>query len=165
MWSARTFSPNLNKFGIPRQIFMKVPNTKFHGNQSSGSRADTCGRWQTDMTKVMGASSAYTKAPKNSSFFSQSVFMSFERLSVQIAIQRQPTGLCNGETADLRHFWAPRKNKFEGPTCKYSYIDNAERAYIYTYKICLIQNLKYNESFRTPSPPQRGAAMQSHKLR
>jgi hypothetical protein len=32
---------------------MKVPSTKFHGNRSSGCRADTCRR--TDMTKLMGA--------------------------------------------------------------------------------------------------------------
>jgi hypothetical protein len=36
----------LNKFGVSRQIFLKVLDIKFHGNLSSGSRADACG--QTD---------------------------------------------------------------------------------------------------------------------
>jgi hypothetical protein len=36
---------------------MKVPNIKFRGNPSSGSRADTCGRTDisTDVTKLIGA--------------------------------------------------------------------------------------------------------------
>jgi hypothetical protein len=47
MYSARYFLSIVTKFGISRQIFMKIPNTKFHINPSSGSRADTCG--QTDV--------------------------------------------------------------------------------------------------------------------
>jgi hypothetical protein len=40
----------LNKFGVSRQIFVKVLSFKFHENPSSGSRADTCGQmdWRTD---------------------------------------------------------------------------------------------------------------------
>jgi hypothetical protein len=34
---------NLTKFGVSWQIFIQVPSMKFHGNPSSGSRADTCG--------------------------------------------------------------------------------------------------------------------------
>jgi len=29
------------RFGIYRHIFMDIPNIKLHGNESSGSRADT----------------------------------------------------------------------------------------------------------------------------
>jgi len=36
------FGPILTKFGFIRQMFIKVPNIKFHGNMSSGSRAVTC---------------------------------------------------------------------------------------------------------------------------
>ena len=36
----------LTKYGISRQVFVKVPNIKFQENLSSGSHADTCG--QTD---------------------------------------------------------------------------------------------------------------------
>jgi hypothetical protein len=32
------------KFGFSRQIFIKVPKIKFHGNPSSENGADTCGR-------------------------------------------------------------------------------------------------------------------------
>jgi hypothetical protein len=54
------FCPILTTFEVPRQIFIKIPGTIFHGNPSSGSRADTMwtgeqhgrtdGRtdWQTD---------------------------------------------------------------------------------------------------------------------
>jgi hypothetical protein len=44
---------------------MKVLNIKFHGNPSSGSRADTCE--QTDMTNLIGAFRNYENAPKNES--------------------------------------------------------------------------------------------------
>jgi len=30
------------KYGIPRHIFIEVPNIKFRGNPSSESRVDTC---------------------------------------------------------------------------------------------------------------------------
>jgi len=36
----------LIKFGVSRQILIKFPNTKFYGNESGASGADTCG--QTD---------------------------------------------------------------------------------------------------------------------
>jgi hypothetical protein len=35
------FCPILTKFGISRQIFIKIQNIKFHGNPSSGGSADT----------------------------------------------------------------------------------------------------------------------------
>jgi len=46
MLSAQNFCPVLKKYGVSRQILINVSNTKFHGNLSSGSQADTCG--QTD---------------------------------------------------------------------------------------------------------------------
>jgi len=42
MYSARYFCTILTKFGIPRQIFIKILNVKCYGNPSSGSRTDTC---------------------------------------------------------------------------------------------------------------------------
>jgi hypothetical protein len=44
MYTARHLCPVLTKFGFSRQIFLKILNTKFHGNPLSGSHADTCGR-------------------------------------------------------------------------------------------------------------------------
>ena len=44
---------------------MNVPNIKFDGNVSSGSRADTDG--QTDVTKLTGAFLDYANAPTNHS--------------------------------------------------------------------------------------------------
>ena len=45
----------LTKFVLPWETFTKVSNIKFHGNPSSGSRADTC--WQTSRrTKVTNLS-------------------------------------------------------------------------------------------------------------
>jgi hypothetical protein len=44
MSSVRYFCLILAKFEFFRQIFMKVTNTKFHGNPSVGSRSDTCGQ-------------------------------------------------------------------------------------------------------------------------
>jgi len=38
------FLTNFYKFGLSRQIFVKVPNTKFQGNSSSRSCPDSC--WQ-----------------------------------------------------------------------------------------------------------------------
>jgi hypothetical protein len=49
------------KLELSRQIFEKYSNVKFHENQSSGSRAVSCGRTdrqtdrQTDMTKLIVA--------------------------------------------------------------------------------------------------------------
>ena len=40
------FLSDVYQIGGSRQIFIKVPNIKFHGNPSSGSHADICG--QTD---------------------------------------------------------------------------------------------------------------------
>jgi len=60
------FPPILIEIGISRQIFMKVSNTKFHGNPSSGSRADICGQTggRTDMTKLTGTFPDYRNAPE-----------------------------------------------------------------------------------------------------
>ena len=46
MQGVRYYCPILTKFGLSRQIFVKVPNIKVHINPSSDSRADRC--WQTD---------------------------------------------------------------------------------------------------------------------
>ena len=50
---------------------MNIPNIKFDGNVSSGSRADTCGQTdidgQTDMTKLTGTFVDYANAPANHS--------------------------------------------------------------------------------------------------
>jgi hypothetical protein len=63
------FLPNLD---FLRQIFMKVPNIKFHGNSCSGSRAGTwgqtdrqAGRHGMDMTKVICDFRVNAYAPKN----------------------------------------------------------------------------------------------------
>jgi hypothetical protein len=60
------FCPILTKSGFSRQIIMTL-NIKFRGNQSCGSRADTCERMDrhTDMTKVIGVLRNYAHAPKN----------------------------------------------------------------------------------------------------
>ena len=42
---------------------MNVPNIKFDGNVSNGSRADTGG--EADMTKLIGAFDDYANAPTN----------------------------------------------------------------------------------------------------
>ena len=39
------FLSPFNQFGVSRQIFIEVPNVKFHGNPTSGNRDDT---WSTD---------------------------------------------------------------------------------------------------------------------
>ena len=55
--SVRYFCPVLTKFGISRQIFIKVRNINLHGNPSNGNSAAT--RGQTDsridshMTKLI----------------------------------------------------------------------------------------------------------------
>jgi len=61
------------KFGFSGQLFMKVPNIKFHGHPSSGSRGDTrrdgqTERWmgrRVDVTKLIGAFRDSAKSPKN----------------------------------------------------------------------------------------------------
>lgn len=65
MKNARFICLISTKFGVSRQIFMNVPNIKFDGNVSSGSRADTDG--QTDVTKLTGAFLDYANAPTNQS--------------------------------------------------------------------------------------------------
>lgn len=45
-WSSQYLCPSLNESVFSRQIVIKVPSAKFHGNLSTGSRADTYG--QTD---------------------------------------------------------------------------------------------------------------------
>ena len=52
------------KLGIS-QDFHETPHIKFHGNPSSGSRADTCE--QKDMTNLIGAFCNYENVPKNES--------------------------------------------------------------------------------------------------
>jgi hypothetical protein len=42
---------------------MQVSNTKFHVNLSSGSRSDTSGDRQTDMTQLIGAFRAFMPVP------------------------------------------------------------------------------------------------------
>jgi hypothetical protein len=42
MLSARRFGQILTKFGISRQVFVEVPNIKFHKILSRVFRADTC---------------------------------------------------------------------------------------------------------------------------
>ena len=49
------------KFGFSWQIFLHVPNIKFHRNLFGGIHADR----QTDMTKLRGTFCAYVNAPKN----------------------------------------------------------------------------------------------------
>jgi len=44
--SAQYFWPFVTKCGFSRQIFINVPNTKFHGNSSTCNRVDVCA--QTD---------------------------------------------------------------------------------------------------------------------
>jgi hypothetical protein len=39
MYRAHYFSPILTKFGLPKQMFVEVPDIKFHKIPSSGSRA------------------------------------------------------------------------------------------------------------------------------
>jgi len=58
--------PVLIEIGISQQIFIKVSNTKFQGNPSSGSRAGTWGQadGRTDFTKLTGAFPDYGNAPK-----------------------------------------------------------------------------------------------------
>ena len=46
------FWPDVTRFVIYRQAFIKFPNIKFRGYPSSGTGADTCG--QTYMTKLRG---------------------------------------------------------------------------------------------------------------
>jgi hypothetical protein len=48
----RYFYPILTKSEVSLQIFIKVPNIKFHGNPSGGSSADPWG--PTYMTKLTG---------------------------------------------------------------------------------------------------------------
>lgn len=44
------FYPILSKFAISRQNFVKLPNTKFHKNPSSASRANI---WEQTITKLI----------------------------------------------------------------------------------------------------------------
>jgi hypothetical protein len=69
MQSARYFCLSVSKFGFSGQNFINVPNTKFHRNPASGSRADTCG--QTDRRtwrSSEGAFRDYANAPKINCF-------------------------------------------------------------------------------------------------
>ena len=44
MYNARYFCPILSKFGFSKQVFVEVPNIKFHGNPSNVYRADAADR-------------------------------------------------------------------------------------------------------------------------
>jgi hypothetical protein len=57
-----TFLSDLNQIWIFSTDFIKVPNIKFHGNPSSGSRGDICGRMETPKVTT-GAFRDYAKAP------------------------------------------------------------------------------------------------------
>jgi len=48
---------------IIQRIFEKLPNAKFYGDASNGSRVDPCGL--TDMAKFVAAFRSFWKAPKN----------------------------------------------------------------------------------------------------
>ena len=68
--SARHLHPILTKFPFSRQIFIKVPNIKFHGYPSNWSRAGT-NRWTDsrtdrpmDKTKIRGDFRCYEDALK-----------------------------------------------------------------------------------------------------
>jgi len=56
-------------FGVPSRIFVIAYNIKFNENSSCGNRVDACGEAvrPKDMAKIIGASRAYAKLPKNSS--------------------------------------------------------------------------------------------------
>jgi len=56
------FCPIITKFGFYLQIFINVPNIKFHGNPPSGSRTQR----QTDMTQLIRAFRNFGKSSKNS---------------------------------------------------------------------------------------------------
>jgi len=59
----------VTKFGVSSRIFVIAHNIKVNENSSSGNRVDSCGERgrPTDMAKLIGASRAYAKSPKNSS--------------------------------------------------------------------------------------------------
>jgi len=63
------FFPILSKFGFFRQILIKTPNTKFHGNPSKVAALIQVDRW-TDMTKIIGSLRDYTNATTNVSDYS-----------------------------------------------------------------------------------------------
>jgi hypothetical protein len=67
MYSGRYFCSILTKFGLCRQIFIKIPNIKFHENPSSQRCADTYGRTDIMKLKLTGAFCNYVEAPKNNS--------------------------------------------------------------------------------------------------
>jgi hypothetical protein len=62
----RYFCLILTKLGSSRQIFMKIPNTKFQGNPPSGSQADMCGQTDgpagTELKKITGVCRNRAKA-------------------------------------------------------------------------------------------------------
>ena len=55
--SVRNFCPILNVSGVYQEIFVKVPNIKYHENHCSGNSADRWGQIdrRTDMTQLIGA--------------------------------------------------------------------------------------------------------------
>jgi hypothetical protein len=66
MYGDRHFGTTLNKYGVPRQTFMKSLNVKFHGKSSSGSRANTCG--QMDKTKITDAFRHYRNTARSCTY-------------------------------------------------------------------------------------------------
>jgi hypothetical protein len=58
------------EFGVSRQIFWKVHNTKFHENPSSWSRTDTSGEMdrRRDMAKRIDALGDYANAPNEQAY-------------------------------------------------------------------------------------------------
>ena len=63
------FFPIFSKFGFFRQILIKTPNKKFHGNPPKVATLMHVDRW-TDMTKIIVSLRDYTNAPKNVSDYS-----------------------------------------------------------------------------------------------
>jgi hypothetical protein len=55
MQSAWHFVLILTTFGFSWQVFIKVPNIKFHENPFGGSQVDTCRQMDTHITMVTGA--------------------------------------------------------------------------------------------------------------
>ena len=65
MQNALLFCPILTKFGVPRHIFVRGVNIKFHEIPSSGISAVTCGQKdkRRDMAKLIGYFGDSANAP------------------------------------------------------------------------------------------------------
>jgi hypothetical protein len=62
--------------GFPRQIFVEIPNVKFHINLSSGSRADK------DMRKLTDAFGDCANTPVKSASFSRIIHLNKGKLNI-----------------------------------------------------------------------------------